>query len=73
MVEGAGKARRSLGYVTSSYASPSLGAPVALGLVENGFARMGETVGVCRLGGAARDDRVASRARSGRKAAPCVR
>jgi sarcosine oxidase subunit alpha len=50
VVEGARKARRSLGYVTSSYASPSLGAPVALGLVENGFARLGETVGVDHLG-----------------------
>ena len=50
MVEGRGKARRSLGYVTSSYASPSLGAPVGLGLVEDGLARMGETVGVYHLG-----------------------
>ncbi len=50
VVEGRGKARRSLGYVTSSYASPSLGAPVGLGLVENGLARMGETVGVYHLG-----------------------
>jgi sarcosine oxidase subunit alpha len=50
VVEGAGKTRRSLGYVTSSYMSPTLGAPVALGLVANGFARIGQTVGVYHLG-----------------------
>jgi len=47
---GAGRARRSQGYVTSSYFSPSLGRPVALGLVEDGRSRMGETVGVYHLG-----------------------
>lgn len=36
--------RRSLGYVTSSYLSPNLDRPVALGLVENGAARLGEEV-----------------------------
>jgi len=50
VVMGAGKARRSLGYVTSSYLSPTLGRPVALGLVEDGFSRMGEAVGVYHLG-----------------------
>jgi len=50
VVEGAGKARRSLGYVTSSYMSPALGRPVALGLVEDGLERMGETLGVYHLG-----------------------
>ncbi|MBV8107251.1 MAG: (2Fe-2S)-binding protein [Hyphomicrobiales bacterium] len=50
VIEGAGRARRSMGYVTSSYVSPTLGAPVALGLVANGFARMGQTVGVYHLG-----------------------
>ena len=50
VIAGAGKARRSAGYVTSSYMSPTLGVPVALGLVENGLARMGETVGVYHLG-----------------------
>ncbi len=50
VVAGAGKARRSFGYVTSSYMSPTLGRPVALGLVEKGFARMGETVSVYHLG-----------------------
>jgi sarcosine oxidase, subunit alpha len=47
---GAGRARRSQGYVTSSYMSPSLGRPVALGLVEDGLKRMGEAVGVYHLG-----------------------
>ena len=50
VVAGAGKSRRSLGYVTSSYMSPSLGRPIALGLVENGLSRLGETVGVYHLG-----------------------
>lgn len=36
--------RRSLGYVTSSYYSPSLGHPIALGLIENGRARIGEDI-----------------------------
>ena len=47
---GAGRARRSQGYVTSSYASPTLGRPVALGLIEAGLSRMGETVSVYHLG-----------------------
>jgi sarcosine oxidase, subunit alpha len=47
---GAGRARRSQGYVTSSYFSPSLGRPVALSLVEAGLSRMGETVSVYHLG-----------------------
>ncbi len=50
VVAGEGKARRSLGYVTSSYMSQTLGRPVALGLVEEGFSRMGETVGIYHLG-----------------------
>jgi sarcosine oxidase subunit alpha len=50
VVAGAGRARRSQGYVTSSYMSPSLGRPIALGLVEAGLARMGETVTVYHLG-----------------------
>jgi sarcosine oxidase subunit alpha len=36
--------RRSLGFVTSSYLSPNLNRPIALALLENGRARMGETV-----------------------------
>ena len=47
---GVGRARRSQGYVTSSYMSPTLGRPVALGLVEDGVKRMGEAVGVYHLG-----------------------
>ena len=47
---GAGRQRRSQGYVTSSYMSPTLGRPVALGLVEDGMSRLGETVGVYHLG-----------------------
>ena len=50
VVTGSASARRSLGYVTSSYRSPTLGRPVALGLVEEGFSRMGETVSVYHLG-----------------------
>ncbi len=42
--------RRSLGFVTSSCLSPTLGRPVALALVEGGRARMGETLGVFHLG-----------------------
>ena len=64
---GAGRARRSQGYVTSSYFSPSLGRPIALGLVEAGLSRIGETVE--RLSSrrrAARDHREPGRARSGR-------
>ncbi|MEL6647220.1 MAG: glycine cleavage T C-terminal barrel domain-containing protein [Pseudomonadota bacterium] len=41
---------RSLGYVTSSYHSPTLGHPIALGLIENGRARMGEPVSIWHLG-----------------------
>jgi sarcosine oxidase subunit alpha len=47
---GVGRARRSQGYVTSSYMSPALQRPVALGLVEEGLKRMGETVQVYHLG-----------------------
>jgi sarcosine oxidase subunit alpha len=41
---------RSEGYVTSSYMSPSLGAPVALGLLARGAQRLGERVHVHHLG-----------------------
>jgi sarcosine oxidase subunit alpha len=46
----AGRARRSQGYVTSSYFSPSLGRPIALGLVEAGLSRIGEAVSIYHLG-----------------------
>jgi sarcosine oxidase subunit alpha len=46
----AGRAWRSQGYVTSSYFSPSLGRPIALGLIEAGLSRTDETVSVYHLG-----------------------
>jgi sarcosine oxidase, subunit alpha len=49
VTHGAGSARRSQGYVTSSYFSPTLGRPIALGLVEAGLSRMGETVRLYHL------------------------
>jgi len=49
-VEGEGKERRSRGYVTSSYFSPTLGRPVALGLIADGASRMGESLAVYHLG-----------------------
>jgi sarcosine oxidase subunit alpha len=50
VTSGAGGARRSEGYVTSSYFSPTLGRPIALGLVEDGRLRIGETVSTFHLG-----------------------
>ncbi|MBZ9703685.1 MULTISPECIES: sarcosine oxidase subunit alpha family protein [unclassified Mesorhizobium] len=41
---------RSQGFVTSSYRSPTLGRPVALGLIESGAARHGETIEIQHLG-----------------------
>ncbi len=35
---------RSTGYVTSSYFSPALQKPIALGLIERGLSRMGEVI-----------------------------
>ena len=46
--------RHSIGYVTSSYDSPVLGRPVALGLVKNGMERMGEEIDLYHLGGSRR-------------------
>ena len=45
----AGKTR-SIGYVTSSYHSPSLGRPIALALIERGLERMGEMIEIRHLG-----------------------
>mgnify|MGYP001243345780 FL=1 len=53
-VETAAGRRRSIGYVTSSYDSLTLGRPIALALVENGLSRMGETVELVHLGRPAR-------------------
>jgi sarcosine oxidase subunit alpha len=50
--ETTGRGRRSLGYVTSSYLSPTLGRPFALAMVEAGRRRVeaGETVAVFSVG-----------------------
>ena len=42
----------AIGHVTSAYASPTLGVPIALALVENGRALTGQTVYVPMPGGA---------------------
>ena len=42
--------RRSIGFVTSSYWSPTLARPIALGLIERGRARMGEMLALHHLG-----------------------
>ena len=49
-VETRGGKRRSIGFVTSSYFSPTLGRPIALGLVERGLTRQGETIELYHLG-----------------------
>ena len=71
---GAGAARRSQGYVTSSYMSPSA-RPAGRARPRRGRARAhgrdGRRLSSRRR--AARDHRARRRARSGRKAAPCVR
>ena len=45
----AGK-RRSIGFVTSSYMSPTLGRPIALALIERGLNRLGEEIDLYHLG-----------------------
>jgi sarcosine oxidase subunit alpha len=49
-VEIANGRKRSLGYVTSSYFSPALNRPIALGLIENGQSRLGERLDFEHLG-----------------------
>jgi sarcosine oxidase subunit alpha len=49
-VESDGARLRSIGFVTSSYFSPTLARPIALGLIEGGRARHGETVELHHLG-----------------------
>lgn len=49
-VEPSGAGRRSIGFVTTSHFSPNLNRPIALALIENGAARMGETVELHHLG-----------------------
>jgi sarcosine oxidase subunit alpha len=41
---------RSIGYVTSSYMSPNLKRPIALGLIERGMSRHGEVIDVRHMG-----------------------
>jgi sarcosine oxidase subunit alpha len=50
VVDLAGPRPRSTGFVTSSYASPTLGRPIALGLVERGAARISEEAPLQHLG-----------------------
>ena len=49
-LDDSGGRRRSAGFVTSSYDSPTLGRPIALGLVERGLERMGEEISLAHLG-----------------------
>lgn len=50
VVETAGTARRSVGFATSSYHSPALGRPIALGMLVSGRERLGEAVTLYHLG-----------------------
>jgi len=49
-VELVGGKHRSLGYVTSSYMSPTLKRPIALGLIERGMDRHGEIIDIRHFG-----------------------
>ena len=49
-VTGNGGARRSLGWITTACISPVLKRSIALGMIEGGRARMGETVEIFHLG-----------------------
>ena len=53
---------RSLGYITSSYHSPTLNKPIALALIERGYSRIGDIIEVQHLGAR----------RRARICAPCV-
>ncbi len=57
-VETQGREARSIGYVTSSYFSPTLDRPIALGLMERGSLRHGEIITIQHLG-AKRQARIA--------------
>jgi sarcosine oxidase subunit alpha len=50
VVEFGGPRPRSAGFVTSSYVSPTLARPIALGLVERGASRIGEAIALQHLG-----------------------
>ena len=62
IIAGDGPRCSSEGFVTSSYRSPNLDRPIALALLRNGRARVGETVRVFHLG----------QMRSARVAPPCA-
>ncbi|MBS9721938.1 (2Fe-2S)-binding protein [Tianweitania sp. BSSL-BM11] len=49
-VETVNNTRRSIGFVTSSYESPTLNRPIALGLIERGMERKGEMIDLVHLG-----------------------
>nr|WP_289852505.1 2Fe-2S iron-sulfur cluster-binding protein [Mesorhizobium liriopis] len=49
-VERVSEKRRSIGFVTSSYQSPTLKRPIALGLIERGLSRVGEEIELVHLG-----------------------
>ena len=49
-IDTSGARPRSLGYVTSSYHSPTLGRPIALALIERGAERIGEVIEIQHLG-----------------------
>ena len=50
IVERTGGASRSIGFVTSSYLSPTLNRPIALALMRGGMARIGEPVTIWHNG-----------------------
>jgi sarcosine oxidase subunit alpha len=50
VVEQVGGKPKSLGFVTSSYDSPTLGHPIALALLSRGAERMGESVTIWHMG-----------------------
>jgi sarcosine oxidase subunit alpha len=50
LIDPSGIKPRSIGYVTSSYDSPTLTYPIALALMENGTAQIGESVAVWNQG-----------------------
>lgn len=49
-IERNGDAKRSIGYVTSSYLSPNIDKPIALALIERGLSRMGEEIEIWHMG-----------------------
>ncbi|MDB5524901.1 MAG: gcvT 10 [Rhizobium sp.] len=49
-VEWEGTKNKSIGYVTSSYMSPTLDRPIALGLIDRGLSRHGEVIDVRHFG-----------------------